>query len=544
MAKKSKTQSAKPATAADPDRTPKAVDDDVEDGGAAVQPTRRSSLLGSTRSKVFLVVIIGVISVAGVGAYLHSQSSGFEPSQIVRAPDADSTLGGQVQRASEVYQESMRLSNEQQADSAEQTGQSFIPSVEELPEDIDDGQMDEAELDQDGDNGVERDRMTAVEPTRMPNTRLMGATPAAQAPTSEEPEDEPDEPQQTTPQAEPEENPYLSAIQQQMEAATTAWTPRQPRGEVLMAAPVEEAPGAGQSNDGQPDGGANAGNSNIGNPGSGGTSSANSAEAGELFLPPGTVAYAETLNTVTSESTAPVFARIVAGPLNGARLTGQFQPVFDGDGLSIQFNTLAMPDGETASISAYAIDGITANDLIASEVDRRYFQRYGPGLALSFVAGLTEALSTVASETIGIGQDAGIAQAAPTLGQAVAGGVAEASRSIQGNIAENTPQNALITLRSGHPVAILFMDGVAIAADDADGAARSVDRPRSSAASPERSPASVEPRTTGRIVEQRAPATTAPAPTSTGVADPITPRPPQAGAESFGAPRSLLPEEQ
>ena len=95
-----------------------------------------------TRPNVFRLksrkaLVIGAVALGIGGTGYFALSDGAEvPSRLARVPPMDTTPGGQRQRESERYQETLQVANELNADNAVRAGNSFIPIPEDLTESI------------------------------------------------------------------------------------------------------------------------------------------------------------------------------------------------------------------------------------------------------------------------------------------------------------------------------------------------------------------------------------------------------------------------
>lgn len=116
------------------------------------------------------------------------------------------------------------------------------------------------------------------------------------------------------------------------------------------------------------------------------------------FAKAGTIFNAVLETAVNSDEPGPVLAKIVSGPLKGARLIGSMQNV--GEKVVLQFSTANLPNMSTSTkISAVAVDPDTSRTALASDVDHHYFARYGILLASSFLSGWSNAIANQKSTT-------------------------------------------------------------------------------------------------------------------------------------------------
>ncbi|MCY4183908.1 MAG: DotG/IcmE/VirB10 family protein [Rhodobacteraceae bacterium] len=170
----------------------------------------------------------------------------------------------------------------------------------------------------------------------------------------------------------------------------------------------------------------------------------------------GGILYGEFMAEVTSDFPGPVLVEITNGTYSGWRLIGQFDIPPGSRGILISFDRLVNLEGQEFPIKALAIDGIEGQSLIASKVEPRLLQRYGPVFAASFISGLAENLAQPRS-TIGvIGNSQVVIEEPSTLEQAGYAGLSKSINAISTDIANQRPRGPLITIKSGHPVGILF----------------------------------------------------------------------------------------
>lgn len=122
-----------------------------------------------------------------------------------------------------------------------------------------------------------------------------------------------------------------------------------------------------------------------------GAASGKSTASGPVFKA-GDVMFAVLDTSVNSDENSPVMASIVAGPLKGAKLVGQFKRV--NKRVLLSFNLINMPGFEHSfSANIVAIDPNTARTALSGYVNNHYLLRYGSLFASSFLAGLGDAVS-------------------------------------------------------------------------------------------------------------------------------------------------------
>ena len=173
-------------------------------------------------------------------------------------------------------------------------------------------------------------------------------------------------------------------------------------------------------------------------------------------IPAGSILYGEVMVEVTSDLPGPVLVEIINGKYEGWRLIGQFDIPPGSRGVLVSFDRLVNLEGQEFPVRALAIDGFEGQSLIASKFEPRLLQRYGPVFATSFISGLAESLAQPRS-TIGvIGNSQVVIEEPSTLEQAGYAGLTKSINTISTDIANQRPRGPLITIQSGHPVGILF----------------------------------------------------------------------------------------
>lgn len=180
----------------------------------------------------------------------------------------------------------------------------------------------------------------------------------------------------------------------------------------------------------------------------------------EIIVPAGTIEYAQLVTEANTDAPGPILARLVSGPLSGARLIGSFSTTEE-DFLVLNFNVIVV-DGISQPTSAVALDPSTTNPGLITEVDQRYFKRVILPAAAAFVEGLTEAISESGTTTITI-NDENVAQSEQDKdsGQEVASGIAEAGEEVGELLEEEADRTRpLLRVASGTPMGILFLQPV------------------------------------------------------------------------------------
>ena len=134
--------------------------------------------------------------------------------------------------------------------------------------------------------------------------------------------------------------------------------------------------------------------------------SANNAQ-GEKTVPSnilykaGDIVFAVLETSINSDEQSPIMARIVQGPLNGAKLIGNFQSAgVNADKLKLVFNVMNVPNiPRSISFSSVAIDPETARTAMATDVDNHYLLRYGSMFGSAFLEGMSNAVMASVSNS-------------------------------------------------------------------------------------------------------------------------------------------------
>lgn len=449
----------KPTSAGTGPVDPIAEEEIAMEGSPAPSVEKKSKTSGTAR-----FVGVGVFFVTVVAGSLYYSISSVDeigPSALPNVPRLDTTPGGAVQAESQVFQEAIQRANLEGAEEAAQAGGSFVPTPETLPVAIpvDGGRIQAASSDP---RAVRpEDRTVQVVPpvrnVRPPETReperqrqLVEVTPANQGGgvvTSNQ-QVGPAEPQQ--------ENPFIQLIRQQADVVVARTSPPQS---------LQEAFDDGQSGEGD-DVSAFASDEFLagfeaaGGNGSGGQGGAGAAEREPPIIRAGDILYAEMLNSVSSDAPMTVLAEVTVGEFRGARLVGAFAVDDAYQGLVVQFNSMTLRDGTQYAISSYAVDGLTAEASVKSDINRRLLQRYGPLLAAAFIQGFAESVATIGTTQTVTGDNVVVTNPEASTRQSIAAGVGTAAGTIASDVGANRVTTPRVNLRRGHPLAVLFIESV------------------------------------------------------------------------------------
>lgn len=177
------------------------------------------------------------------------------------------------------------------------------------------------------------------------------------------------------------------------------------------------------------------------------------------LAPSGTIYNAILETSINSDEPSPVIAKIVSGPLAGARLIGGMQRT--GEKVLVEFGTISLPNAKSSmKIRAVAIDPKSTRTALADDVDRHYFLRYGVLLASAFLGGYSDAIARQNTTTT-VTPDGNVVQ---TTGEISSKDInRQAIGSVGKELAEQTKQQIqglqpTITVNSGSAIGILLMD--------------------------------------------------------------------------------------
>lgn len=190
--------------------------------------------------------------------------------------------------------------------------------------------------------------------------------------------------------------------------------------------------------------------------------------AGPVIIKAGTVLYAVLETALDSDQAGtPVMASIVTGQYQGAKLLGTFAR--ENDALVLQFTSMSLPNmPNSISIQAFAIDGQTAQNALASSVDNHYLLRYGSVFAAGFLQGFGNAYnpnnygnpcagtSPGANCNVTINSGGTVPASSTAIYQGLGQVGTNLATAMQANF--NTPPT--VTLNQGTGMGILFMQDV------------------------------------------------------------------------------------
>ena len=396
----------------------------------------RASLSPAAR---FGLVIGGVFVLIG-GAVYYSGQEIADPASAIDGSraDLDSTPGGRIQSESPRYQQLLEESNSQNSERAQREGRTFIPTPEEILRPIDDLEAGERIVEPEEPEAPEAAQDPAPQPEPDPEPRVVSAPAPPPAPA---PRQAP-RPPRAPGGGEGEENPFKDAIIGQMSSIETGVGRSGLAVQTVTTADADVATESRSTRAIE------------------GTESAAGAEE-EILIPAGEIIYAETRTSTNSDlAGSPVLVEVTSGEFRGARLIGGFTVNEASDKMVIEFTKMTMPDGTPHDVSAYAVDGFTAEAAVASDVERRYLQRYGPLLAAAFITSYAEGMSEPEQTLTAVGDETAIIQEPRTETQSLYAGLGAAADAIGSDLQANAPTGPKIILRDGWPLAVMFTDSM------------------------------------------------------------------------------------
>lgn len=266
-----------------------------------------------------------------------------------KADRAESIAGA---GGSERYNTQVIIDNDENAENALNSGQSFMPTLERG------GEVDLSQFE-----------MRAPEPAPAPVVQTPQPPPPPAA--------APQQGQQRQQQQQPDANMVAA-----MQAYSSQWRRGTPAMTVVYNEPVVR-------------------------PGSGNESSEGDATGGDMgilpVMPPespfkvGQILYVENMFEVNSDKRSPVIAKVLSGPQAGGKFIGGFER--QADALILVYNSFADVNGDVTALTAYAVDPNQKTMNVSSEVDYHRFQRWGGLIAASFLEGFSDAFSRGAGST-------------------------------------------------------------------------------------------------------------------------------------------------
>ncbi len=380
-----------------------------------------------------LAVGIGVASVIGLTVYLVFSPAPTDPSKLMRVPNMDATPGGDRQRESQRYRETLRQSNLNRAAEADHTGGWFMSVPEGLPA------RTNAKKQKVENTSVRSPSITATEAAQ----QVAAATESTHLREPAAPEDAdvvkpvpPRSPVAT-------ENPFHGAILRQMTAVTQGLEITGTGGAVLIA----DANGqdmAWQESDIQ-------------------IHAANTSPiATPSVIASGDILQGEVISLIDSDVAAPVAVRLTSGPYVGSTLIGRFMANSLAGGVLIEFERLALAAGKEITVQAIALDPVTRGVAVQGEINPRLGQRYGPLLVSAFVSGFAANAVRPTTTIIETANRQIATTAQPRVEDSVIAGAGQAANAAAADLTAAAPRTPRIRILPGQSIDILFLSSVTL----------------------------------------------------------------------------------
>lgn len=185
------------------------------------------------------------------------------------------------------------------------------------------------------------------------------------------------------------------------------------------------------------------------------------AFSGDYYATAGSITYAVIVNGADTDTPGPVVAKIMRGPLKGARLIGSFKENDETTAMVVQFDRVVLQDGTNLDAKAYAIDALKGTLAVKSEYDARLLQRYAPRLAGAFLGGIGRTLSQTEQTIVPLGlTGAGIARPKPKFEEGLYAGAGEVGDQLAKEIEDMGPDGPIVRLNAGKLIGVLFTENV------------------------------------------------------------------------------------
>ena len=360
--------------------------------------------------------------------------------------DVRSTPGGNATKA---YREKVEELNQMEAESAEKSGKSFVPSVA--------GQVSEEEpIKKEDLQQQEQEPQEKQEPKRAawenqggssdPDTRMMERKMREMEERIRRLQQQ--RAQQQTTQYRQKDNreaeQYARQYSKQLSRLDAELDQHYTGQEIIDFEEINEAGQVVEASAG-------------GSPGRTGDSPERTTEGSgqEMSLKPGDILYARNEIMLNSDAPGPAQATILAGEFQGAKLIGGFDK--SNDYLTVEFSRMILPDGTMYQIDGVAIDPEVQASAVRSDVDRHIMSRWGGLMAASFLAGFGEATQD-SGTTIAV-SDGTTVSSTPDLDTeeelwTAAGRVGEELSSV---LSDNFDRPSTVTLDPGIEIGVLIL---------------------------------------------------------------------------------------
>ena len=397
--------------------------------------------------KRIIIIITGVIIVGAFAlAYKNLNSKPEMPvtgsSNITNAPKVTATPGTST---SEQYNELQRKQNAEKTENAIRTGQTSLPT---LVNNTDTDKKDPfANL---NNNNIPEQQKPTPAPVVVPPVQqiqqIQQIQPVQQV-----------QQQKTQPRANnADEKRNLQNVQEQLVMYMGKWAPGKAYQEVDYSKAVENQQGGqGQQALGNNVQQQNTQQSTQQSANSNNTGSTSSSKKGAAFVRAGTIVPAVLETAINSDEPGPVLARIVTGPLAGARLIGSMKTA--SETIVVQFTTLSIPGAKGSfKINTYAVDPDSSNTGLASDVNHHYLARYGLGLAAAFISGYGEAVQSLGSSSV-VSNGTVVSTSDLNNKQIAQSALGKVGQKLGSNIDRDTNIPTTVKVNSGISIGVLFM---------------------------------------------------------------------------------------
>lgn len=171
---------------------------------------------------------------------------------------------------------------------------------------------------------------------------------------------------------------------------------------------------------------------------------------------PGTVVYGYLANGANSDAPGPVIAVLAEGPLKGSRLVGSFQT--NRADLTLSFDRLVTPDGETRDVSVVAVDPKRLTPGVRTSINRHLIPNIAVVAATEFLKGYSQVITGAGATLVATGEAVTVTN--PSLDAeeelfAAAGAAAGATgEAITETFGRRPPT---IRIEAGAPLGLLFL---------------------------------------------------------------------------------------
>lgn len=180
-----------------------------------------------------------------------------------------------------------------------------------------------------------------------------------------------------------------------------------------------------------------------------------------LNIKAGDIMFAVLETGINSDEQSPIMAKIVDGPLKGARLLGRFDRVKERVVLS--FSLMSLPWlPKSVSMNAVAIDPDTAKTALAHHVDSHFLLRYGGLFAASFLSGLATAISESGSTIEAVGLFPQKSMPILSSGQKALVALGEVGTQFSSVLREKVNTPPTVEVFQGSGIGVLFMSDLSV----------------------------------------------------------------------------------